>query len=149
MHNIINNIGITQVLNPQTIQAAALGSGDIDMLGAEALCVTVLFGNIADTLDATHRIDVKIEHADDDGTGVAGSYAACADADVLNFTGLSSGIFKSLSAAGDKSKRYAIGYIGGKRFVKVTATPVSITTGGPVAMLTLKGNLNQLPVANL
>jgi hypothetical protein len=148
MHNIINNIGITQVLNPQTIQASALSSGDIDTQGTETLTVVLLVGNITDTLDATHRIDVKIEHADDDGTGAAGSYAACADADVLNFTGLSSGIFKSLAAAGDKSKRYAIGYVGGKRFVKVTATPVSITTGGPVAMLAMKGNLSQRPAAN-
>jgi hypothetical protein len=148
MHNIINNIGITQVLSPQTIQASALNSGAIDTQGAEALAVVVLVGAIADTLDASHRIDVKIEHADDDGTGAAGSYSACADADVLNFTGLSSGIFKSVAAAGDKSKRYAIGYIGGKRFVKVTATPVSVTTGGPVAMLALKGNFSQLPADN-
>lgn len=148
MHNIINNLGLTQVLAPQTIQGSALNSGNIDMQGAEALCVVVLVGAIADTLDASHRIDVKIEHADDDGTGSPGSYGACADADVLNFTGLSSGIFKSIAASGDKSKRYAIGYAGGKRFVKVTATPVSITTGGPIAMLALKGNLTQLPVTN-
>jgi hypothetical protein len=148
MHNIVNNLTLTQALTPQTIQGSALNSGNIDLQGVEALCVVVLVGGIADTLDSTHRIDLKIEHADDDGTGSPGSYAACADADVLNFTGLSSGVFKSLAASGDKSKRYAIGYAGGRRFVKVTATPVSITTGGPVAMLALKGNPSQLPVAN-
>ena len=77
MHDIVNNLALTQVLTPQTIQGSALNSGNIDMQGAETLAVVVMVGNIADTLDASHRIDVKIEHADDDGTGAPGSYAAC------------------------------------------------------------------------
>ncbi len=148
MHNIVNTTGIEQSLMPQTIQAAALNTGNIDMQGAEALSVVVLVGNIVDTLDASHRIDVKIEHAEDDGTGAPAAYAACTDDDVLNFAGLSSGLFLSIDAAGKEQKRHVIGYRGGRRFVKVTATPVSLTTGGPVALLALKGNLNQLPAVN-
>jgi hypothetical protein len=148
MHDIVNNIGIAQALMPQTIQAAALNSGNIDCQGAEALCVVLLVGAIADTLDSTHRIDVKIEHADDDGTGNPGAYVSCVDTDVLNFTGLSGGVFLSIDSAPEKQRRYAIGYRGGKRFVKVTATPVGLVTGGPVAMLALKGNLAQRPALN-
>jgi hypothetical protein len=148
MHNIVNNIGIEQSLMPQTIQASALNTGNIDTQGAEALAVAILVGNIADTLSGSVRIDVKIEHAEDDGAGAPAAYAACTDEDVLNFSGLSSGMFLSIDAPGKKQKRHVIGYIGGKRFVKVTATPVSIATGGPIAMLALKGNLSQLPVAN-
>lgn len=148
MHSLVDNIGVTQCLAPQTIQASALNSGNIDTRGAETLAVVVLVGNIADTLDSTHRLDLKIEHADDDGTGSPGAYAACADADVLNFTGLSSGVFASLAADTQDQKRYVIGYNGGKRFVKVTATPVTLTTGGPIAMVALKGALSQLPVNN-
>jgi hypothetical protein len=148
MHNIVNNIGIEQSLMPQTIQASALNSGNIDTQGAEALAIAVLVGDIADTLSGSVHIDLKIEHAEDDGTGAPAGYTACADEDVLNFSGLSSGKFLSIDAAGKEQKRHVIGYCGGKRFVKVTATPVSLTTGGPIAMLVMKGNLNQLPVAN-
>jgi len=148
MHNISNNIGIEQSLAPQTIQAVALNSGNIDCQGAEDLAVALLVGDIADTLSGSVRIDVKIEHADDDGTGSPGAYAACTDDDVLNATGLVSGVFLSIDAAGKEQKRHVIGYRGGRRFVKVTATPVSLATGGPIAMLALKGSLNQLPVAN-
>jgi hypothetical protein len=147
-HDIVNNFSIAQVLNPQTIQAAALDSGDIDCQGVETLAVALLVGDIADVLDSTHRIDVKIEHAEDDGTGSPGAYAACTDEDVLNFTGLSSGQFLSIDVAGKEQKRHVIGYRGGRRFVKVTATPVTLTTGGPIAMLTIKGNLNQKPASN-
>lgn len=148
MHNIVNNIGISQVIMPRTITSSALNSGNIDLQGAEALCVVLLVGDIAEALDGSHKIDVKIEHADDDGTGSPGSYGACADADVLNFSGLSSGVFLTIDAAGKEQKRHAIGYVGGKRFVKVTATPTGLSTGGAIAMLALTGNLNQLPVAN-
>lgn len=148
MHNIVNNVVIAQPLNPQTIQAAALNSGDIDLQGFEDLAIVVAVGNIADTLSASVRIDLKIEQADDDGSGAPGAYAACSDEDVLNFTGLSSGVFASIDAAGKENKRHVIGYRGGKRFVKVTATPVSLATGGPIAMLALKGMAHETPVDN-
>ncbi len=148
MHDLINTLSFTQSLMPQTIQAAALDSGTIDMQGCDTLAVCILVGNIADTLDASHRIDVKIEQADDDGTGAPGSYAACTDDDVLNFSGLAAGKFLSIDASGKEQKRHVIGYRGGKRFVKVTATPVSLATGGPIAMLTLKGALHVAPVSN-
>ena len=148
MHNISSNIGFEQSLMPQTIQAAALNTGNIDTQGAEALAVAILVGDIADTLSGSIRIDVKIEHADDDGAGAPGAYTACTDEDVLNFTGLAAGKFLSIDAAGKEQKRHVIDYRGGKRFVKVTATPVSLATGGPIAMLALKGNPGQLPVTN-
>ncbi|MBL8712277.1 MAG: hypothetical protein JNM12_05210 [Alphaproteobacteria bacterium] len=148
MHDLINTLSIQQTLRPQTVQGSALNSGNIDMQGAEALAIVVLVGDIADALDTSHRIDLKIEHAEDDGTGAPASYAACTDDDVLNFTGLTSGIFMAVDGSGDEQKRHVIGYRGGKRFVKVTATPVSLSTGGPIAMLAIKGNLSSLPVAN-
>lgn len=148
LHDIVNNIAVEQCLAPQTIQGSALDSGNIDMQGYETLAVVLAVGNITDTLDASNRIDVKIEHADDDGAGSPASYAACTDEDVLNATGLSSGQFLSLDADAKESKRHVIGYRGGKRFVKVTATPVSIATGGPVTMIALKGNKGQAPVTN-
>ncbi|MEZ0226541.1 MAG: hypothetical protein ACAH83_18435 [Alphaproteobacteria bacterium] len=148
MHDLVNNLSLSQNLNPQTIQAAALDTGNIDCQGAGMLAVVLLVGNIVDTLDATHRIDCKIEHADDNGAGAPGAYAACTDDDVLNFANLSSGQFLSIDAANKEQKRHVIGYRGAKRFVKVTATPVSLTTGGPIAMLAIKGNLNQTPASN-
>lgn len=148
MHDIVSNISIIQAAMPQTIQAAAVTTGNIDCQGAENLSVAVLVGAIADTLGPSNRIDLKIEHADDDGTGNPAAYAACADADVLNFSGLIAGVFLSLDAAGKKQKRHVVAYRGGKRFVKVTATPVAIATGGPIAMVALKGGLSQKPAIN-
>lgn len=149
LHDLISNVQVEQVLAPQTIQAAALNTGNIDTRGSGTVAVVLAVGNIVDTLTGSLRVDVKIEHADDDGTGNPSAYTACTDDDVLNFTGLTgTGIFLSLDAAGKKSKRYVIGYKGTKRFVKVTATPVSVVTGGPVAMLAMKGRTSMSPVNN-
>lgn len=148
MHDIVNNIGVTQLLMPQTILSSALDTGAIDTQDADIQSVVVLIGNIADTLNGSVRIDLSIEHADDDGTGNPASFSACEDTDVLNFSGLASGVFASINFAGAAEKRYVVDYIGGLRFVKVTATPSGLTNGGPVAMLGLKGNLRQLPAVN-
>jgi len=146
--DLLNDIEIAQALAPQTVQAAALDSGDIDMQKADSLAVTVAVGNIVDVLTASDRLDLKIEHADDDGTGSPAAYAACTDDEVIGFTGLTSGLFMSIDDTAKENKRHAIGYKGDKRFVKVTATPVSLITGGPIAMVAIKGHLHQKPASN-
>jgi hypothetical protein len=148
MHDIVNNIAVTQVLAPQTLQAAALGSGIIDRQGAETLVVAVLVGAMGDTLDSTNRIDLKIEHADDDGTGAPAAFASCTAEDVAHADEVTDGIFFSVDDDEKAQARHVVGYRGAKRFVKVTATPVSLSTGGPIAMLALKGAAAQAPVDN-
>jgi hypothetical protein len=148
MHDIVNNIGVAQLLMPQTIHSSELDTGAIDTQGADIQSIVVLVGNITDTLSGTVRVDLSIEHADDNGSGSPEAFAACTDSDVLNFTGLTSGIFASVNASGLAEKRYVIDYIGGLRFVKVIATPVGLTNGGPIAMLGLQGNLHELPAVN-
>ena len=149
MHSIVDNIAMEQALMPQTILASALDSGNIDMQSAEDLSVVLLVGDIADTLSGSVKVDVKIEHAEDDGTGAPDTYVACTDEDVLNFTGLTAGLFLSIDDVAKEQKRHVIEYRGDKRFVKVTATPTGLSTGGAVAILALKGSLNQKPASNV
>jgi len=148
MHDIVNNIGVTQLLMPQTIHSSELDTGVVDTQGADIQSIVVLVGNIGDTLSGSVRIDLSIQHADDNGSGSPESFAACTDDDVLNFTGLTSGIFASVNAADLAGKRYVIDYVGGLRYVKVIATPTGLTNGGPIAMIGLQGNLHELPATN-
>lgn len=148
MHDIINNIAVTQVLAPQTIQAVSLDSGAVDMQGRETLAVAVLVGAIGDTLGSSNRIDLKIEHADDDGTGAPAVFENCTADDLVNTDTVTDGVFYSVDDNAKENARHVVGYRGAKRFVKVTATPVSLATGGPVAMLALQGNVAQAPVDN-
>lgn len=148
MHDIINNIGVALLAAPQTVQAAALESAPLDTRGTGAAALVVLVGNIGDTLGPSDRLDLKIEHADDNGSGAPAAFAACADADVLYHEALAAGLFKAVDENADEQKRYVIGYRGTKRFVRIVATPVSLSSGGPVAVLGLTGNASHLPVDN-
>ncbi len=148
MHSIVDNIKIEQALMPQVIQGSALNSGDIDMLGAENLSVVLLVGDMSDVLSGSVKVDVKIQHADDDGSGVPDTYVDCDDEDVLNASGLTAGVFLSVDEAAKEQSRHVIEYRGAKRFVKVTATPTGLSTGGEIAILSLKGGLNQKPTDN-
>lgn len=146
MHDLINSVSVLQVIAPQNIQAGPVNGAVIDMQGAESLAVIAAIGNIADALDATHRLDLKIEHADDNGQGQPGSYAACTSADLIG-AAATGGVFAAVDAAGKKNARHTVAYNGGKRFVRVSAVPVSLATGGPAAVIAIKGNLAQRPVA--
>lgn len=139
-----------QALKPQTIQASALNSGNIDTQGYESLTVAILVGDVADTLPGSPagKMELMIEHAADDGTGSPGAYAACTDSEVIGFTGLTTGIFQTIDTDAEDNRRYAIGYRGGNRFVRVTATPTNLSSGGPIAMLAVKGHPHTAPVDN-
>ena len=100
----------------------------------------------ADPLDATHRLDVKIEHAEDDGTGAPAAYVPCSAAD-LGGAEANGGVFLSVNAAAREKTRHLVSYQGGKRFVRLSVTPVGLTAGGPVAIVAIKGNLAQKPQA--
>lgn len=147
MKDLYNNVAVETGAVPATITSSNITTGDIDMQGFDSLMVVAQIGAIVDALDSSNKIELKIEHADDDGAGSAGAYSACADEDVIGFTDLAAGVFKTLDADTDDSKTYPIGYKGGKRFVKVTAVPTSIATGGPVGFTVLKGHPGIAPVS--
>lgn len=156
MKDLISGLKIDQVLKPQTIQAAPLGSGNIDMRGFDSLLCVVSIGDIADALNGTSaKLEIKVEHSDDDGAGAPASYAACEAGDLLLDAGydtVTNGIIKTLAdnnggANDDDATRYAFGYIGDKRWVKVTLTP-TLATGGAVAITVIKGHPSIAPVKN-
>lgn len=147
MKDTFNNILAVSGALPVVITSSDVTTGDVDLQGYNSALLLVHVGAIVDALDASNKIALKLEHADDDGTGIADSYTDVTDDDVLsNLEAISSGIFKTLDADTDDSKLYAIGYTGGKRFIKLTAVPTSIGTGGPIGITVLKGHPAQLPV---
>jgi len=148
MHDIIHNIGLSQIAAPQAITAAPVTGAVIDTQGIGTLAVAVLLGAAADTLGASVYIDLKIEHADDDGTGAPAAFAPCTDTEVLPEMTLTDGVFKRIDSNAEANTRYALEYRGEKRFVKVSAVPAGLEDGAPIAMIALCGNPAQKPVDN-
>lgn len=115
-----------------TAQVSAI----IDRLGFTGLEFVIALGAIADA-DATFT--VLVEHGDEDDLGDA---AAAPDRDLLGTELLAGFQFDS-----DNGVR-KIGYIGNKRYVRLTITPANNASGALMAAVALLGGASDAPVAN-
>jgi len=114
---------------------------DLDGYRAALLLIAVGAGGI--TFDATNKVEFKLTHSEDDST-----YVAVTDADVVGVTVGSGGIVKSLVAAHAAASVTEIGYIGGKRYLKVLADfSGTHGTATPMAAIVVKGAAETLPSA--
>jgi hypothetical protein len=145
MRDLHNNLAVVRGIRPQTIAGSALNTGNIDLLGFNSAEVVVEFGDI-DEMGASPvgaaKIDIKIEHADDDGSGSPGTYGNVALVDVIGPSSVTGGIVASPTT---DASPVEVGYVGDKRFIRVTLTPTGLTNGGPVTCVVAKGHPRHAP----
>jgi hypothetical protein len=149
MKDLYNNITLLSGHDPIVGgNAAAPAAVTFDLVGYDSAVFVYWVGLEGSTLDGSNYWTVKMEHADDDGTGTstAGSYANVAAADVQGVTP-ASGIVVTVDAPAEDNAIYKIGYIGGKRFVKVTIAETGTGPNLPQALMVIKGNPDKGPVA--
>ena len=149
MQDLNSNLAPVQALAAQTINQAsgALVSDNVDLAGFNAAQLVVHFGVIGEmgaSPTGSAQIAVKLEHADDDGSGAPGTYANVTDADVTGVTGVTAGVVASPSS---DLVPVTAGYVGDKRFVRVTLTPTDLTIGGPVGVIVNRGHPRHAPVS--
>lgn len=149
MQDLNSNVAPVQALVAGTINqgTGALVSGNVDLAGFNAAQIVVHFGVITEmgaSPTGAARIDVKLEHADDDGTGAPAAYAEVTDADVTGTAGVAAGVIATPSS--DLAPVTA-GYVGDKRFIRATLTPTGLTVGGPVGVIVNKGHPRHAPAA--
>ena len=113
----------------------ALVSNIIDTNGYEALTFVIATGTLADA-DATFA--VTVDHGSDSGL----SDAASVPADQLAGTLANA----SFTFAADGACR-KIGYIGYKRYVRLTITPSANTGNAPIAVVAIQGEALAQPTS--
>ena len=149
MQDLNSNLAPVHAIAAQTISQAggALVSGNVDLAGFNAAQVVVHYGDIDEmgaSPQGSAQIAVKLEHAADDGAGAPGAYANVTDADVTGVSGITAGIVATVVS--DLTPT-AVGYVGDKRFLRVTLTPTGLTNGGPAGVLVNKGHPRHAPVS--
>lgn len=138
MKDLYNNLDIESILDPVALSSTGDEDG-IDLAGANS---AVLLFSLGDgTVSSTNKLTIKLEHADDDGTGSAGSYSEVEAKDVLGADSVSDGVILSIE---DDEQVYKRGYVGGKRFLKVSWTAVS-SFDCPTGIALIKGHLLDVP----
>ena len=137
MYNIFN---VQQVIDPANTTTDVNGD-TVDLQGYEGVLLAVSVGESGDSLSGSVKIELEVEHADDDGNGSPDTWTDVADDDLLNFVaGTNDGCFGVIDAAAEDDAVYTTSYIGTKRYVRVVANLVgSHSTGTPIGAIAVKG----------
>jgi len=142
MRDIISNMQVKRAISPVSGAGsdAAQVSQIIDTQGYNSVGFLIATGSLAD-VDATFT--VLVEDGDDSGLSDA---AAVADAGLVSQTlGTAPEAAAGFTFAADDNVR-KIGYIGAKRYVRLTITPASNTGAWLIAAVAVLGNPEHAPV---
>jgi hypothetical protein len=136
LFNIINPKAGYAPLAAAVTDNTAMATGWIDLQGYHSLTFVIATGVLADA-DATFAVTIQDADASDQSDA-----AAVAAANLLGTTALASFTF-----AGDSSC-FKLGYVGNKRYVKLTVTPANNTGNAPMAIIALLGDPDIAPTPN-
>ena len=108
MRDLKSGLALDESLNA-IVKDADTNCTAIDSQGFSSVMHVVNVGAPGITFSTTHKVEIELEHSDDNATFT----------DVTGGTVDSAGIFQTIDANGDCNKVYAIGYVGGKRYSRV------------------------------
>ena len=131
MRDIHNTIGAVTALGSRSVTTAAVNGIIVDLSGYNAAELVMVSGTVT---DGTHAVTLTEGSASDlsDGTAVAAG-------DIL-------GSLPSFTTT-DSNATKRVGYVGNKRYVRLTITPTGATTGGIFGAIFLRGHASSQPVA--
>lgn len=134
MRDLHNNIGVAAALNPQAIGSSTTTNGAIiDLAGFESVEFVIQSATLT---DGTYTPSITEGDESDLSDG-----SAAAAADLLGT------VADATFAASDDNAVKRIGYRGNKRYVRLNITSASVTTGGTLAAVAIKGHPRNAPVA--
>lgn len=137
MKDLFNTVTLKRAISPVSVADNTAQVGQIiDRQGFESVTYAIALGSIADA-DATFA--VTIEEGDNSGLSDA---AAVAAADLLGTTTLAGFQYDSDNAC------RKLGYIGSKRYTRLTITPVNNASAAVIAAVAILGHPQIAPTAN-
>jgi hypothetical protein len=136
MRDLHDNINPTKPDVVTVTDTTAVVSGIVDTQGFDALEFVIAAGTLAD-VDATFTVLVE-----DGAASNLSDAAAVADAYLLGTEALAGFTFA------EDQKTRKVGYIGPKRYVRCTVTPVANTGSAPIAIVPILGRPSHAPTAN-
>lgn len=119
MFDSLNNVKYENAIAPVSVaDTTAQASGWIDRAGFQSLTFAIAIG----ALHAASAFAVTLQEADASDQSDA---AAVADSDMLSMTPGTAPLTAASFAAADASSTKKVGYIGQKRYLKLTVTPTA------------------------
>ena len=136
MRDLANRVIQSAVLAP-VVQNATVTSAAIDLEGFNSAMISVATGIEGVTLSSSVHWTFILQHSDDDSTYTD----VTSSKDVTDGSVDSDGIFLKLDDNAETPQVSGIGYIGGKRYLKVITTKTgTMSTGTAMSINCVKGN---------
>ena len=137
MKDNFNEINVKRVLSPASVADNTAQVGEIvDSKGFNSLTYLIATGSLADA-DATFTVLLE----DGDAANLSDAVAV-ADAYLLGTEALASFIFS------DDNKCFKLGYIGNKRYTRLTITPGANASAALLSAIAVLGEAQIQPTAN-
>lgn len=137
MKDLMNNIHVARALSPVSVSDnTAQVSQIIDRRGYDSLTFVIAAGSVADA-DVTFTVLVE----DGDASNLSDA-AAVADSELLGTELLAGFQFD------DDNEPRKIGYVGNKRYVRLTITPANNASAALLAAVAVLGHPTLAPTAN-
>jgi hypothetical protein len=135
MYDLSNKTSAIVSLTAANRTEDANGTG-VDLTGFESALVIAVVGAEGDTLSGSLKIDLKLEHSDNNS-----DWTAVAQIDVVDGTIATGGIFATLDANAEAPAVHQLSYVGGKQYIRVVDDRTGTHTNGtPTAAVVVKGN---------
>lgn len=135
MKDLFNSITLKRVISPVSVADTTAQVGQaVDRKGFESVTYVIATGSIADA-DATFT--VLLEESDNNS-----DYTAVADADLLGTEALAGFQFD------DDNKCRKLGYVGAKRYTRMTITPVANASAAVISAVAILGHAAIQPTVN-
>lgn len=137
MKDLMNNIDVKRAISPVSVaDNTAQVSQIIDRRGFDSCTFVIATGSLADA-DVTFA--VLLEESDDSGFSTSN---AVADADLLGTEALAGFQFD------DDNECRKLGYVGGKRYLRLTTTPSGNASAAVLCAVAILGHPSLVPTAN-
>jgi len=134
MKDMYSETAVVEAIAP-AVYNADVAPAAVDLLGFEAALFALGIGAGGIVFTDANKIEFVMTHSDDNE-----DYSNVEAADVQGPASVSNGIVKALTAAHAVSDVSKIGYVGGKRYVKLFANfSGAHATGTPIAAYVVKG----------
>ena len=135
MYDLSQKTAAVVSLAPANRTEDANGTG-VDLQFFESALVVAQVGAEGDTLSGSVKIDLKLEHSDDNS-----AFTAVAQTDVTDATIATGGIFATIDANAEAPAIHQLSYVGGKRYIRVVDDRTGTHTNGtPTSAIVVKGN---------
>ena len=143
LRDFLNNIKVTQVIDPVVLTASADGDGTATA-GYSYNAFLALVGESGDTLSGSVMVELEVEESDDDST-----YTDVADADLRgSVTGTNTGTFAVIDAAAEDDAAFECQYTGGSAYIRPVANLTGTHTNGiPLGIALLQFGPEEGPVS--